>query len=95
MTIKTQPTVRAPTTGPLMLALREKTTVSLVWRFYMDADQQWRWQHLTVEGAVVSESGTGHAEYESCLADARENGHLFEPAQPKASSAARHYFYAR
>ena len=95
MTIKKQPVVQAPQAGPLMLALRKRTTVNLVWRFYLDAAQQWRWQHLTVEGAVVSESNTSHAQYETCLADAKQNGHIFEPSQPRASSAARHYFYAR
>ena len=95
MTIKKPATLQVAEPGPLMLALRKRTKVNLIWRFFVDANQQWRWQHLTVEGEVVSESAEGHAEYEDCLADARANGHVFEPAQPRASAGARHYFYAR
>ena len=95
MTINKTTTLPIAQPGPLMLALRRRTKVNLVWRFYVDGNQQWRWQHLTVEGVVVTESECGHAEYEDCLADARANGHVFEPAQPRTNSGARHYFYAR
>ena len=44
--------------------------------------------------AVNTESAAGYAEYEDCLANARANGHVFEPAQPRSNSGARHYFYA-
>jgi hypothetical protein len=95
MTIKKQAPLQVAQPGPLMLALRQRSKRNFVWRFFMDADQQWRWQHLTVEGEVVAEACTGYPEYDDCLADAKANGHVFEAAQPRANSGARYYFYAR
>jgi hypothetical protein len=74
-----------------MLALREKSGLNLIWRFYTDADHRWRWQHLTVSQQVVSESAKSYKRYEVCLADAKDHGYVFQTAQPKKPSAAWHY----
>jgi hypothetical protein len=89
-----QQIVSVPAPGPRMLALRSRTKLHLAWRFYADADQRWRWQRLTVEGVVVAESDAAFDDYDSCLADAKAYGHVYEPAQPKASRAGCHYYYS-
>jgi hypothetical protein len=54
-----------------------------IWRFYLDEDRRWRWQRLTADRTVLSESRHAYAEYEGCLASARSEGYVFEPAQEK------------
>jgi hypothetical protein len=51
--------------------------MNLIWRFYSDSDHRWRWQRLSVDKSVVDESRAGYKEYESCLANAREQGYVF------------------
>jgi hypothetical protein len=63
--------------------------MNLIWRFYSDSDQRWRWQHLSFSGAVLAESSKAYAEYEGCLASATEQGYVFLPplsTRPKSSS---------
>jgi uncharacterized protein YegP (UPF0339 family) len=48
--------------------------MNLIWRFYLDQNQQWRWQHLTVNRDVVSESRKGYKEYEGCVENAQGQG---------------------
>ncbi len=57
--------------------------MNIIWRFYMDPNQRWKWQRLSADRSVVSESASAFGEYDGCLADARENGHVFEPSQPR------------
>ena len=54
-----------------------------IWRFYRDLDYGRRWQRLSADRALRSESRSGHAEYEGCLANAREAGYVFLPSQDK------------
>jgi hypothetical protein len=81
--------------GPLMAALREKTVPNLVWRFYIDEDHKWKWQHLSMHGEVIAQSARSYKNYENCLANARENGHVFEPAQAKTRSVETAPFYPK
>ena len=74
--------------------------MNLIWRFYSDSDQRWRWQHLSFSGAVLAESSKAYAEYEGCLASATEQGYVFLPplsTRPKSSSgkARRTYVHRR
>ena len=57
--------------------------MNFIWRFYMDPNQRWKWQRLSVDRTVIAESNTGYKEYEGCLANARDNGHVFQPSQEK------------
>ncbi len=57
--------------------------MNLIWRFYMDSEHRWRWQHLSVDRRVIAESRTAYKEYEGCLADARDKGYVFHPSQDK------------
>ena len=57
--------------------------MNIIWRFYTDLDYRWRWQHLAVDRTVIAESRTAYKEYEGCLADARDQGYVFHPAQSK------------
>lgn len=79
-TNKQLPVAPTPAAGPRMLALREKTKANLVWRFYMDPDHRWRWQHLSVQREVISESTKSYKNYEECLADAKGKGYVFHPS---------------
>jgi len=78
-----------------MLALREKTVQNRVWRFYRDEGRRWKWQQLSLYGEVISQSAKRYKDYESCLADAKENGHVFEPSQAKTRSVETAPFYPK
>ena len=54
--------------------------VNLIWRFYSDSAHSWRWQRLAYDGTVVEHSKSSYAQYESCLADACEQGHVSLPS---------------
>lgn len=62
---------------------REVADRDEIWRFYRDLDHRWRWQRLSAERLLISESGSGYAEYEGCLANAKEEGYVFLPSQDK------------
>jgi hypothetical protein len=81
--------------GPLMLALREKAVPNLIWRFYMDEGHKWKWQHLSVQGEVISQSARSCKDYESCLANAKENGHVFEHSQANTRSVKTAPYYPK
>jgi hypothetical protein len=68
------PADAAPAPGPRMLALRASAKPNLVWRFFMDGNHRWRWQHLSVQHEVIAESSTSYKNYEECVADAADNG---------------------
>jgi hypothetical protein len=57
--------------------------MNIIWRFYMDQERRWRWQQLGADRSLLAESRTGYREYEGCLADAKDMGYVFEPAQVK------------
>ena len=59
--------------------------MSSIWRFYQDAEQQWRWQRLAATQEVLEESPAGFGGYEQCRADAVEHGYVYLPSQLKAA----------
>ena len=89
LTEKHLPAASTPTPGPRMLALREKAEANLIWRFYIDSNHRWRWQHLSVQGEVISESPKGHKEYEECLADAKGKGYVLHPSHARLVQGGR------
>ena len=64
--------------------------MNYIWRFYMDQDRRWRWQRLSADRSLVSESRATYKEYESCLANARSEGYVFHPSQEKTGRASSH-----
>ena len=52
--------------------------VNYIWRFFADPDHTWRWQCLTVDHAVISESKAAHKDYEECVADAQKKGYVVQ-----------------
>lgn len=54
-----------------------------IWRFYVDQDRRWRWQRLSADRSLISESRAAYKEYENCLANAKEEGYVFHPSQDK------------
>ncbi len=81
--------------GPLELALRQKAGANTIWRFYRDGKSKWKWQQLSIGGEVISQSARGHKDYEDCLADAKENGHVFESSQAKTRSVDTAPYYPK
>jgi hypothetical protein len=81
--------------GPLMVALREKAVPNFIWRFYIDEGHKWKWQHLSMHGEVIAQSARSYKNYENCLANARENGHVFEPSQAKTRSVETAPYYPK
>ena len=59
--------------------------MNIIWRFYSDPAHAWRWQQISVDRTVVSESHRAYKNYEGCLADAREKGYVFQAPQPKSN----------
>lgn len=56
--------------------------MNLIWRFYIDERQQWRWQRLSMSKEVVADSPAGHADYDACVADAKREGYDYQNSQP-------------
>lgn len=69
--------------------------MNTIWRFYKDQNQHWKWQRLTVKHEVIAESSAAYQDYESCLADAKDKGHNFQPSQTKKTSAGPHRISAK
>lgn len=74
----------------------DKPQVNFIWRFYSDSAHHWRWQRLAYDGTVVEHSKSGFAQYESCLANAREQGYVYLPSlttktETRPSKARRTY----
>ena len=57
--------------------------MNVIWRFYLDGGSQWNWQQIGAGQSVVAESSKGYANYEACLANAKDRGYVFLPAQGK------------
>jgi hypothetical protein len=55
--------------------------MQVTWRFFVGEDRRWRWQRLTTDRAVISESCLSYDDYECCIAAARSEGYIFEAAQ--------------
>jgi hypothetical protein len=49
----------------------------------MDDGHRWNWQQIGAGQAVVAESSKGYTNYEACLANAKDRGYVFLPAQSK------------
>jgi len=62
----------------------ESVTSNAIWRFYIGDDHRWRWQCLSASTALIAESATSYANYETCLKNARKEGYVFYPS-PTAS----------
>jgi hypothetical protein len=58
--------------------------VNITWRFYSDPTHNWRWQRITADRTVVSESLRAYGNYEGCLADAVDKGYVFQPSQARS-----------
>ena len=66
--------------------------VNVIWRFFIDGQQRWKWQQLSVDRSVVAESARGYKDYETCLANAQVQGHEYLPAKGRRVQARRHRF---
>jgi hypothetical protein len=58
--------------------MRAETEPEMAWRFYADTDERWKWQRLSALGKVIDQSAIGFWSYEECVADAENNGYVFE-----------------
>jgi hypothetical protein len=62
-----------------------------IWRFYTEPRHEWKWQQLSVVGAVITESTRSYTSYDECVADAKDSGYVLEPAQTRKSfDSSRH-----
>ena len=64
--------------------------VNLIWRFYTDDSQRWKWQQLSVGREVITESATAYKEYEGCVADAKSKGYVFHPSLARLAPSVAH-----
>ena len=72
--------------------------VNVIWRFYSDSDQQWRWQRVAFDGTILEHSKSGYAQYETCMANASESGYVFLPSsstKPKSTAPKKKRSYMR
>jgi hypothetical protein len=53
-----------------------------MWRFYTEADH-WKWQRVSVHGIVMSQSAGSYKTYDGCVADAKDNGYVFQASQTR------------
>jgi hypothetical protein len=56
--------------------------MNVIWRFYRGEDREWRWQQISIARGVVADSASGYPDYENCLADAREQGYVYQGSPP-------------
>ena len=66
--------------------------MNVIWRFFMDEQQRWKWQQLSVDRSVLAESEKGYKDYESCLANAEGHGHVYMPSKGIRVQARPHRF---
>ena len=64
--------------------------MNLIWRFYLDSNRLWRWQHLAFNLDVVAESPKGYKEYEGCVENAVAKGYVSLPPQTTKAKASEH-----
>ena len=87
-----------PVNSPTGVGLTQSddgSKTNTVWRFYTDQNHRWRWQRLSVNREVIAESHAAYEDYESCLADAKNKGHVYLPSQAKIVSSAPHRSYPK
>ena len=69
--------------------------MNLIWRFYTDDKKCWKWQQLSVSREVVTESQAAYKEYDRCIADAKDNGYVFQPSHARLMpNRGNNVFYA-
>ena len=51
--------------------------MNVIWRFFVDGNQHWKWQQIGAGQSVVAESAKGYTNYEACMEDARDQGYVF------------------
>ena len=44
------------------------------WKFYKDAENQWRWQRTAPNGNIIGASTEGYKNKTDCVGNARRNG---------------------
>lgn len=66
--------------------------MNVIWRFYVDGQQRWKWQQLSADRSVVAESAKAYKDYESCLANAQGQGHEHLPSIGRRVQVSRHRF---
>ena len=54
---------------------------NLIWRFYLDSQQLWRWQQLRFNSEVAAESAKGFKEYQHCVDNAQAQGYDYQPSK--------------
>lgn len=54
--------------------------MNLIWRFYLDPNRLWRWQHLAFNRDVIEASRKAYEEYEDCVEDAVARGYVSLPS---------------
>ena len=64
--------------------------MNMIWRFYLDQNQRWRWQHLAFNLDVMAESGKGYKDYEGCVENAVAKGYISLPSQTMKAKASDH-----
>ncbi len=45
------------------------------WKFYLDANNKWRWQRKASNGEIVGASTQGYVNKSDCVENARRNGY--------------------
>jgi hypothetical protein len=55
--------------------------MNVIWRFYLDPHQLWRWQQLLMSSDVVAASAKGFKEYQDCVENAQVQGYDFQPSK--------------
>ena len=82
-----------------MHLFRSNQPANIIWRFYMNQNQAWHWQRLSLDRSVVEESDTGYANYAQCVASAARRGYTFRNAPPSTrwdvSTGVRHWSFER
>lgn len=59
--------------------------MNVIWRFFVDAEQKWRWQTMSADRSVLSESRTSYASYDRCVSAARASGYVEQVSQPRVA----------
>ena len=62
---------------------------NVVWRFYVDQNGAWRWQQLSIDQRVLSDSAGSHATFDDCVVDAEANGYTYTASQKKVGMPPR------
>lgn len=55
--------------------ITQPDTVMDRWEFYTDAQGQWRWRRIAVNGRIVGASSQGYTNRADCVENARRHGY--------------------